>query len=114
MKCVKWHFIPAAVPHFGGLWEAGVKSFKYHLKRLVGSRMLSRAEFATLLCKIEACLNSRPIMTLSDDPSDLSTLTPGHFLIGRPITSVPEESVIEIEPNRLSRWQLVRAKKNCF
>ncbi|XP_045500327.1 uncharacterized protein LOC123697818 isoform X1 [Colias croceus] len=29
----QWHFIPAYSPNFGGLWEAGVKSMKYHLKR---------------------------------------------------------------------------------
>jgi len=29
------HFIPAYSPHFGGLWEAGVKSVKHHLKRVV-------------------------------------------------------------------------------
>jgi hypothetical protein len=89
---VQWHFIPPTAPHFGGLWEAGVKSFKFHLRRVIGSRMLSKAEFAMLLCQIEACLNSRPIAALSDDPGDLSTLTPGHFLIGRPLLSVPEKS----------------------
>jgi len=26
-----WHFLPAS-PHFGGLWEPGVKSVKHHLK----------------------------------------------------------------------------------
>ncbi|XP_029155640.1 uncharacterized protein LOC114928553 [Nylanderia fulva] len=76
---IEWHFIPSAAPHFGGLWEAGVKSLKSHLKRVAGSRTLSQAEFATLLCQIEACLNSRPIAALSDDPNDLSALTPGHF-----------------------------------
>jgi len=25
------HFIPQAEPHFGGIWEDGVKSVKYHL-----------------------------------------------------------------------------------
>lgn len=50
---VQWHFIPAAAPHFGSLWEAGIKSFKHHFKRIVGSRTLSKAEFLTLLCKIE-------------------------------------------------------------
>jgi hypothetical protein len=85
---MQWHFIPPAAPHFGGLWEAGVKSFKFHLRRAIGSRTLSKAEFATLLCQIEACLNSRPIAAVSDDPGDLFALTPGHFLIGRSLLSV--------------------------
>ncbi|XP_029167681.1 uncharacterized protein LOC114938094 [Nylanderia fulva] len=106
---IEWHFIPSAAPHFGGIWEAGVKSLKSHLKRIAGSRTLSQAEFATLLCQIEACLNSRPIAALSDDPSDLSALTPGHFLIGRPIVAIPEESVLAIDTNRLSRWQFVHS-----
>jgi hypothetical protein len=56
-----WHFIPAASPHFGGMWEAGVKSVKHHLRRIVGNHTLSMEEFGTLLCQIEACLNSRPL-----------------------------------------------------
>jgi len=73
---VQWHFIPSAAPHFGRFWEAGVKSLKFHLRWVMGSRTLSKAEFATLLCQIEACLNSRPMTALIDDPSDLSALTP--------------------------------------
>ncbi|GBM62689.1 hypothetical protein AVEN_112956-1, partial [Araneus ventricosus] len=33
------------------------------------------------------------------------TLTPGHFLIGRPISSIPEPFLTDINENRLSRWQ---------
>jgi len=108
---VQWHFIPPAAPHFGGLWEAGIKSFKFHLRRVIGSRMLFKAEFTTLLWQIEAYLNSRPIAALNDDPSDLFALTPGHFLIGRPLVFVPEDSVLEINANRLSRWQFVQVKQ---
>nr|XP_012215649.1 PREDICTED: uncharacterized protein LOC105668053 [Linepithema humile] len=80
---ISWHFSPPAAPHFGGLWEAAVKGFKLHfLNVIAGARTLSRAEFVTLLCKIEACLNSRPLAAQSDDPSDLAAITPGHFLIG--------------------------------
>jgi len=60
-----------------------------------------------LLCQIETYLNSRPIAAVSDDPGDLSALTPGHFLISRPLIS--EKSVLEINANRLSRWQPVQA-----
>lgn len=105
---VSWHFIPPSASHFGGLWEARVKSFKHHLKRVVGPRTLSQPEFAMLLCQIEPCLNSRPISALHDDPSDFSVLMPGHFLIGRPLVSPSEESMLEIEPNWLSRWQQVQ------
>jgi len=81
---------------------------------VVGPHTLSKTEFAMLLCQIE-CLNSRPIAPLSDDLSDLSALIPGHFLIGRPLvaldecTSCIEESVLEVNANRLSRRQLVQA-----
>lgn len=106
---ITWHFIPSAAPHFGGLWEAGVKSLKHHLKRVMGSHTLSQVEFATLLCQVKACLNSRPIAALTDDPHDLTALTPGHFLIRRPLLNVPEETALDIPSNRLSRWQTVCA-----
>ncbi|KAH0948990.1 hypothetical protein HN011_006811 [Eciton burchellii] len=82
--------------------------FSRSLRRVIDSRTLSKAEFATLLCQIEACLNSRLIAPLTDDPADLSALTPGPFW-GRPLVAAPEDFVLEINANRLSRWQLVQA-----
>lgn len=71
--------IPPNAPHMGGLWEAGVKSAKSILKKKLQSAMLNLMEFDTLICQIEAQLNSRPLYAPSDDPTDAEPLTPGHF-----------------------------------
>ncbi|XP_029164164.1 uncharacterized protein LOC114935485 [Nylanderia fulva] len=105
---ITWSFIPPHAPHFGGLWEAGVKSVKYHLRRILGNHTLTFEELTTVLCKVEACLNSRPLCPLTDSIDDFEVLTPGHFLIGSAITINPEPSVLQINENRLSRWQLLR------
>lgn len=105
---INWHFNVPGAPHMGGLWEAGIKSTKYHLKRVVGETKLTYEEFATLLTQIEACLNSRPITALSNDPSDLSALTPGHFIIGRSLTSIPEPDYINSKISYLNRWQIIQ------
>ncbi|XP_058448656.1 uncharacterized protein LOC131428628 [Malaya genurostris] len=102
---IKFRFIPARSPHFGGLWEAGIKSFKYHFRRIMGCKAFTMDQFVTVVTQIEAILNSRPLTPLSDDPQDISALTPGHFLIGEPLFSIQEPDLIELNTNRLSRLQ---------
>lgn len=104
----RWKFNPPSSPHFGGKWEAAVKSVKFHIKRVIGDTGLTYEEYSTLLSQIEAVLNSRPLCPLSDDPTDLSALTPGHFLTGAALNTIPEPSIIDLPSSRLSRWQLVR------
>ncbi|GFU47332.1 integrase catalytic domain-containing protein [Trichonephila clavipes] len=96
---------PPRSPNFGGLWEAGVKSFKHHFKRTVGDARLTLEQFITITTQIESILNSRPLTPMSSDPNDFAVLTPGHFLIGRPLQSLPEPDMIDKLDNRLSQWQ---------
>lgn len=61
------------------------------------------------MTQVEACLNSRPLCKMSDDPNDLKSLTPAHFLIGEPINLFPDEgNYVEMPSNRLNRWELLQ------
>jgi hypothetical protein len=87
---------------------------KHHLRRTLGSRVATYEELCTLLSEIEACLNSRPLCTLSDDPSNPSYLSPGHFLIGEPLTQLPAIDLSNVNTNRLSRWQTYQLQVQQF
>lgn len=91
-----------------------VKSIKFHLRRTIGETLLTFEELTTLLTQVEAILNSRPLEPLSDDPEDISVLTPGHFLIGNPLTTIPEPSLDDLEISRLSRWQFIQQRVQQF
>ncbi|XP_044014015.1 uncharacterized protein LOC122856410 [Aphidius gifuensis] len=114
-KKIQWHFTPPLSPHFGGLWEAAVKSFKHHFKRVIKPDiLLSQEEFNTLIIEIEAILNSRPLTPISTDPNDFMVLSPGHFLIGHALTTIRDHDYNNIPMNRLSRWQLIEQIKQEF
>ncbi|XP_066582521.1 uncharacterized protein [Prorops nasuta] len=110
----EWLFIPPHAPHCGGIWEAGIKSVKYHLHRVVGEHKLTYEELSTVLIDIEACLNTRPLCALTHSIDDLEVLTPAHFLIGGSLGNVPESSLSNIPENRLSRFQLLQRMKEQF
>ncbi|GFV15868.1 integrase catalytic domain-containing protein [Trichonephila clavipes] len=98
---ITFHFNPPSAPHFGGIWEATVKSFKFHLNRVVGFTSLTFEELSTL-----SCLNSRTLCVLSSSPDDPCVLAPGHFLIGKALTAIPQPTVPD-DLHRCHRWRLL-------
>lgn len=113
-KSINWHFIPPKSPHFGGLWESNVKLVKSHLTRVIGINILTFEEFYTILTQVEAIVNSRPISPLSNDPNDFLPLTPSHFLIGRPLTSIPDADLTKLPETRLSTFQRMQQSVQHF
>lgn len=111
---IQFHFQPAHSPHFGGLFESLVKQVKTHLYRAIGCHSLTFEEFYTVLTRIEACLNSRPLTPLSSNPNDYTALTPAHFLTMEPLTSMPEPDLRDIRMTSLRRWNLVQAIHQAF
>lgn len=64
---IQWTFITERAPWRGGLYEALIKSIKYHLKRVVGKNCMKRDHFHTLLMQIAAVVNCRPITYYSSE-----------------------------------------------
>ena len=108
-KDIHWHFSPAKAPHFGGLWEAAVKSMKRILRKTIGDRSLALDELLTVVTEAEAIVNSRPLAPI-DSPADdgISPLTPGHFLVGGPLAALPTQPDTASKISTLRRWNLVQ------
>lgn len=111
---IEFRFSPAYAPHFNGLAEAGVKSAKFHLHRILGQSHLTFEELTSLFAQIEAILNSRPLSPLSPSPHDFQPLTPAHFLIGRPLTALPAPSYVNSKIQHLNRHQRLQHLKQHF
>lgn len=113
-KQIHWHFNPPAAPNFGGLWEAGVKSAKTLMIRIIGNSILTFEEYSTLFSRIEAVLNSRPLCAIPSTPEDgIDYLSPGHFLIGHPLISTPEQ-LYEENLTLHCRWQRLKQMTQTF
>ncbi|GFV97425.1 integrase catalytic domain-containing protein [Trichonephila clavipes] len=108
LEAIQWKFIPPRSPNFGGLWEAGVKSFKHHLYRTLVDSKITFEEFETIVIQIEGIFNSPPLVPLSDNIDEFEVLTCRHFIIGRPIRAIPVPAILDISDNRLSRWHYTR------
>ncbi|XP_062716301.1 uncharacterized protein LOC134291910 [Aedes albopictus] len=102
---IAWHLNPPKAPHFGGLWEAAIKVAKKHLHRQLGNSRLSYEDLSTVLAEIEAAMNSRPLVPMTEDPNDFTVLTPAHFIVGSTMHAVLSPSVIDIHVSRLAHHQ---------
>ena len=80
-----WKFIAPVSPWWGGWWERLVRSVKTALRKTLGKRCLTRTELETVLCEVEACVNSRPLTFQGDSPDCPNPLTPNHFLTGHSV-----------------------------
>lgn len=91
-----------------------VKSFKHHLYTTVGNRAFTFEELYTILVRIEAILNSRPLTTPTSDPGDLTVITPGHLISGEQIVRPLGPGIEELSPSDLVAWDRIRRVEQAF
>ena len=85
---VDWKFNPPAASHMGGIWERTVRSIRKVLKGLLKEQTVTDQGLATLMCEVEAILNSHPLTKVSSDPKDAEAITPNHLLLLRSRTRI--------------------------
>ena len=113
---ISWLFSPPYGSHFGGLWEATVKSFKYHYKGYLEKNLVTFEEHTTLATNIESSrLNSRSMCSISVNSRDSVLLTSRYFLVGRSLRSLPPTTAeTSTTKTYAQRWTLIVAMRNSF
>jgi hypothetical protein len=86
-KGVNWKSTTPYAPWRGGIWERLIGNVKYSLKRTIGRSLLTNPELQTLLCEIEAVVNTRPL-TFQPEKELQKALRPVDFLIPYPQNEV--------------------------
>ena len=74
---------------FGGIWERLIQSCKKAMIAISDNRSVTDKVISNTMYLVEQTLNARRLTAVSDDPRDLTALTPNHFLLGREYASAP-------------------------
>ena len=96
-KRIHWKFNPPSAPHHGGVWERIVRSFEHVFYASLGNRRLTDEILTTTICLVEESLNSRPLVPVSSDATDLDALTPNHFLLGTASSTLPSHQRADVD-----------------
>jgi len=78
------------------------------MRKIIQSHLLRVDELSYILMEIEAVLNFWPLIPIESTDLDDLVLTPGHFLIGRPIVAPLTTPTTTFTTSILRRWQLTQ------
>ena len=105
-KGCQWVFQPPKASLASGFWERLIRSTRTALRTILGNSLLVDEEvLATVLTKVEAILNSRPLCASSDDPDDQEPLTPNHLLLQKAVHNLPPGSSLKEDLFSRKKWR---------
>ncbi|KAK3741909.1 hypothetical protein QZH41_006254, partial [Actinostola sp. cb2023] len=107
---IQWIFNPPGASYMGGVWERQIRTVRSVLKGLLPIQILDEEGLTTLMCLVEGIINGRPITRISDDPKDLTPLTPNHLLLLDQAQLFPRDCLLsktstEDDGGRFNTWQ---------
>ena len=113
-KGVKWTFNPPAGAHHGGVWERLIRLLKKILLSVTKQQTLDDESLHTVMCEVEAIVNSRPLTTVSSEPNDLEALTPNHLLLLKKQPNLPPGVFQADDVYAKRRWRQVQYLSDLF
>lgn len=121
VKKLRFKFAPARAPWHQGAVERMVAMVKSSLRPALWRRRITDEELVTLLCKIEAVINTRPLTSLSSDPKDPRPLTPACLIAQSSrldMPSVPEANILPTGSTAADRLRAAHRRReqivDCF
>lgn len=113
---ISWKFNCAGASNQGGIWEREIRSVRKILYSLLDDRhlILNDELLSTFLCEAENILNNRPLTTLSDDPNDMTPLTPNSLLLLKSGSSLPPGIFSPTDSYLRKRWKQMQHLANVF
>ena len=106
---IKWSFIIKLSPWMGGFCKSLVSITKMALKKSIGKLCLTSSQFQTILTKIEAKVNARSSVYVSNEVEQRTIITLMHFLSFNARTGLPTLMILEEEDDD-PNFRLKKAK----
>lgn len=108
-----WNFNSPGASHHGGAWERLIRSIRKVLSSVTSEQVFQDESLSTLMCMVESTLNSRPLTIVSEDPKDMSPITPNHLLLLNPNTG-PLPVITDKADIYGKRWKHIQYLSNLF
>jgi hypothetical protein len=111
---IEWIFNVEKAPWANRIAERMVRSVKTPLRIIIGNASLTFRQMSILLTEIEGMVNNRPLSTVTDEPDDLTPITPAELVIGRRMDPLPDPNIRKNHTNFPHLWRKRQEVLNSF
>lgn len=104
---IKWIFNPPLASNMGGVWEREIRTIRKVLNGLMKEQQvhLDDEQLNTLMHEVEAILNGRPLLELSEEADSIQPLTPNDLLLLQPNVCFPIGFTSQDDLSVRKRWK---------
>ena len=111
---IKWYINLPSSPWMGGVMESLVKITKKCLKEALKDHIVSEETLHTYLEETESNVDSRPLTPVANNPNDIESLAPNHFLVSQASLNQRINATTEKETNLCAKWKTTQAMPDIF